>query len=261
MRIGLIQLNIGSEAKQANHESAAALVQQAAQLGCDVAVFPELFDTGFSQNITTIAATGDDTAVFLSNLAQTHHINLIAGYAESVSGSEKVNNVAIVYNQEGNLIVKYVKIHPFTFAREDRYFSPGDKIVTFKLADVPSGVFICYDLRFPEVFRSIAKMVHMIFVVANWPTSRKDHWLTLLKARAIENQCFVIGVNRTGISQQGLHFPGASAVFDPFGHEICRGSETETTVIVDIDVHEVTQIRREFPFLEDMRPFTLMLGR
>jgi predicted amidohydrolase len=100
----------------------------------------------------------------------------------------------------------------------------------------------------------------MVFVVANWPTSRKDHWLTLLKARAIENQCFVIGVNRTGISPQGLHFPGASTVFDPFGNEICRGSETEAAVIADIDVNEVIQIRKKFPFLEDMQPSTLMLG-
>lgn len=259
MKIGLIQLNIVADDKQTNHKRAAQFVRRAAQQGCDVAVLPELFDTGFSKHIATIVATGEHTPVFLSNLAHTHHINLIAGYAEHVAGSAKVNNVAAVHNPEGRLIARYSKIHPFSFAKEERYFWPGHTIVIFKVAKVPSAVFICYDLRFPEVFRSIAKDVHLLFVIANWPVSRKDHWLTLLKARAIENQCFVVGVNRTGISQQGLHFPGASAVFDPFGKTICTGAEADELVVTEIDMDEVARVRAKYPFLQDMKPFTMTL--
>jgi predicted amidohydrolase len=260
MKIALIQLNITAEAKQTNYERAESFIKKAAQEACDVAVLPELFSTGFPKNIVAIADEEEgETASVLSKLAKGYNMNLIAGFTEKAIGSEKAKNVAAVYNREGGLIAKYTKIHPFSFTKEDRYFTSGDRLVTFEVEGIPSGIFICYDLRFPEIFRSIAKDVHLIFIIANWPTARKEHWETLLKARAIENQCFVIGVNRTGTDHQGLHFPGASHIFDPFGEDICIGDETAELVMAKIDVAQVIKVRSDFPFLQDMRPFHMML--
>ncbi len=120
-----------------------------------------------------------------------------------------------------------------------------------------SSIFICYDLRFPEVFRNVAKEVHAIFVIANWPAIRKEHWETLLKARAIENQCFVIGVNRTGKDGNGIYYSGASHIFDPSGNDICSDSESDEFLIGKFNPEEVIKIRSKFPFLNDMRPFNL----
>ena len=189
MKIALIQLNIVFEVKQTNYERTERFIQEASQAACDIAVLPELCVTGFSKNISAFAEDGDgETATILSNMAKTYHINLIAGCMEKAMGLEKAKNVAAVYNREGTLVAKYTKIHPFSFTQEDRYFIPGDQVVTFEVEGMPAGMFICYDLRFPEIFRSLVKDVKAIFVIANWPTSRKAHWETLLRARAIENQ-------------------------------------------------------------------------
>ncbi len=260
MKIALIQLNIAFEAKQTNYTRAENLIRQASQAACDIVVFPEVFPTGFSKNL---AATADEengeTAAFLAKMAKIYSINLIAGFVEKVSDSEKAKNLAAAYNRAGVCIAKYTKIHPFSFTQEDRYYQPGNRLVTFDLEGMTAGVFICYDLRFPEVFRSIAKDIQAIFVIANWPTSRQLHWETLLRARAIENQCFLIGVNRTGTDPQGLHFPGASRIFDPFGQEICAGNDTNELVVGDINLDEVRRIRTTFPFLQDMRPLQIVL--
>jgi predicted amidohydrolase len=107
-------------------------------------------------------------------------------------------------------------------------------------------------LRFPEVFRKVAKKVQAIFVLANWPSTRMEHWDSLLKARAIENQCFVIGVNRTGRDGNGIDYSGKSKIFGPLGNEICSGSEKEELLIGEIFPHEVIEIRKKFPFLNSM---------
>lgn len=257
LKIGLIQLNIVTNEKQTNLARAETFIRQAAGAGCDLVMLPELFDTGFSAQIVMSALAEPATATVLATLARTYHINLVAGYAEGMAGNEKIANIAAVYDRNGQVLATYTKIHPFSFAREDRYFLPGTRLVTCAIAGVSASVFICYDLRFPEVFRLIAGEVAIILIVANWPTSRQDHWCTLLKARAIENQCFVIGVNRTGVDQNGLHFPGASQIIDPFGQIICTGDETSELVMAEIDVAEVTRIRKTFPFLQDRRPLVV----
>jgi predicted amidohydrolase len=260
MKVALIQLNIAPGAAQINNDRAKSFIKKASQEGCDIAVLPELFNTEFFENIPVIPENDErEAALVSSELAKVYHINLIAGFTEKAINSEKAKNVAAVYNREGRLVAKYTKIHPFSFTKEDRYFIPGNRLVTFDVEGVPSGIFICYDLRFPEVFRSIAKNVQAIFIIANWPTSRKEHWETLLKARAIENQCFVIGVNRTGTDHRGLHFPGASHIFDPLGKVICSGDETEELLIAEIEPDEVMRVRTKFPFLQDMRRFNMVL--
>lgn len=222
---------------------------------CDIAVFPEMFNTGFSMNISTIAEDEDgETASVLSDMAKRYEINLIAGFSVKAFDGKKGENIAVVFDRKGEFIARYVKIHPFSFAREDQYYPAGESTVVFNIEGMSSGIFICYGLRFPEVFRSIAKKVKAIFVIANWPSSRKEHWETLLKARAIENQCFVIGVNRTGTDGNGIHYPGASRVFDPSGMEICSCNDTNEFITCMINHREVAETRARFPFLRDMRP-------
>ena len=125
----------------------------------------------------------------------------------------------------------YTKMYPFSPAREHRHYEAGAAPVVFELAGAWCGVFICYDLRFPEAFRSIAKNVQAVFVIANWPRSRIEQWDILLRARAIENQCYSIGVNRTGLDGNGLYYSGSSQIVDPRGKVLCRGSDRDAVVI------------------------------
>ncbi len=254
MKIALIQLNIKWEAKEANIQMADYFAKKAASENCDIIVFPEMFNSGFSMNIRAIAEDlNGETSSALSLMARKYSINIIAGLAVINSGDEKARNMAVAFDRKGNLSALYAKIHPFSFASEDRYYMAGDRDLIFQVEGVPVSVFICYDLRFPEVFRGIAKDVQAIFVIANWPSSRVEHWETLLKARAIENQCFIIGVNRTGIDGNGIHYCGASHIFGPSGNDMLSGSEDEEFLIGEINPDDVIEVRSKFPFLKDMR--------
>jgi len=262
MKIALVQLDIEWESKKANLENAQIFIEKAAHEKCDLVVFPEMFNTGFSMNIESIAEDEDGTtASFLSGMAERYDINLIAGFPAKSLDGRKGRNLAIAYNRNGELIARYAKMHPFSYEKEDQYYIAGDNTVIFNIDGMPSSVFICYDLRFPEVFRSVAREVQAIFVIANWPAARKEHWETLLKARAIENQCFVIGVNRTGKDGNGFYYAGDSCIFDPSGHKICSGGEKDEFLIGEFNPHDVIEIRSNFPFLKDMQPVSVMFHK
>ena len=254
MKMSLIQLDIVWENKKANYARAEKFFKKAALESCDIIVFPEMFNTGFSMNIPAVAEDEEgETSLLLSALAKKYGLNVIAGYAVKAKGLKKLKNLAVAFDRSGSVMARYAKMHPFSFAKENKYFSAGNTRIIFYIEGVPVSVFICYDLRFPEIFRDIAKGVQAIFVLANWPDSRKDHWETLLKARAIENQCFVIGVNRTGKDGNDIRYPGASHVFDPLGKDICAGNSREQLITCEIDPEEVIRVRSRFPFLDDMR--------
>lgn len=254
MKIALIQLNIKWESKKTNYDRAESFAKKAAEEKCDVIVFPEMFNTGFSMNVPAIAEddNGEANSV-LSEIAKKYGIYLIAGFPVKEQGEEKGRNIAVVYDRKGIRIAAYTKIHPFSFSNEDKYYIAGSNPVIFDIDNIPCSVFICYDLRFPEVFRKVAKDVQAIFVIANWPASRKDHWETLLKARAIENQCFVIGVNRTGTDGNNITYPGASHIFDPSGNDILCGNDKEEFLLGEINPAKAAEARSRFPFLNDIR--------
>jgi predicted amidohydrolase len=250
MKLALIQLNAIWENKKANLQRALHFAKKAAQEKCDVIVLPEMFDTGFSMNAASIAeGQNGETEAALSNIAKENKINVIAGFAVKTHGELKGRNMAFVYDRGGDVIATYSKINLFQMSDEDKHYISGSDIVTFGIDGMTSSVFICYDLRFPEIFRKIAKDVEAIFVIANWPESRKEHWEALLKARAIENQCFVIGANRTGTDGNGIRYPGASCVFDPSGRLVCSGNDKDEFVACDINPSQVKEIRENFPFL------------
>lgn len=254
MKIALLQMNTFWECKDKNIEKAESLIKKASENNCDVAVLPEMFNTGFSMNVLKVAENENSkTDRALRELSKKFGIYIIAGYAIKYNSEEKGKNIAAVYNKNGERIASYVKIHPFSNAKENEFYFPGDEVVIFKINDIPSSVFICYDLRFPEIFRAAARNVYIIFVIANWPLSRINHWNTLLKARAIENQCFIVGVNRIGIDGNNIFYNGSSQIISPLGEIVAKADETKEFIFSEINPHDVKEIRKRFPFLSDIK--------
>ena len=252
MRIASIQLNIAWENTAENLRNASKFINIAKNDGCDIVVFPEMFNVGFSMNINAIAEPKEGyTTIKLCELAKKHEINLIAGYSEKAE--TKAKNVAISINRNGEITGRYTKNHPFSFAHEDNFYLPGNDQAIFEIDHVKCSMFICYDLRFPELFRLVAKDVFIIFVIANWPEVRQSHWESLLKARAIENQCFIVGVNRTGKDANDLVYAGGSHVYHPTGDDLSRGGKNQAYIVTDVNISDVADVRKEFPFLQDMK--------
>ncbi|RJQ47982.1 MAG: carbon-nitrogen family hydrolase [Nitrospiraceae bacterium] len=259
MNIALVQLNIKWESKRENYERAEFFAGRASREGSDIIVFPEMFNTGFSMNISAIAEDEDgETAEVLSKIAKQYNMNIIAGFAAKAFNGKKGKNIAVVFDRKGECIATYTKLHPFSLAGEDQYYTAGSGPVIFNVNGIKASIFICYDLRFPEVFRMVAKDVQAIFIIANWPSSRREHWETLLKARAIENQCYIIGVNRTGTDGNGIDYPGLSRVYGPSGSEVCCANDIDEFIKCRINPGEVAEVRARFPFQRDMRPFNIV---
>jgi len=251
VRAALVQLDLVWEDWPANHARAARLLKRAADAGADLAILPEMFATGFSMDSARIAQPpGGPTEQWLKGMARGLGLFVIAGVAETSAPLPKNN--ALFVSPEGE-VERFSKLHPFTFAGEDKAFAAGDGIVTWTVKDVKLTTLICYDLRFPEPFRLAAAGTDAFVVVANWPDRRREHWQTLLRARAIENLAYVLGVNRVG-DGGGLHYAGDSVALSPWGEPLVSASEIETVLLVDVDPAAVKTAREKFPVLEDRRP-------
>ena len=256
MRAHLVQLDIRWEDRDANFASVDRLVQAAKPDPGDLVVLPELFDSGFSLNT---AATHDNqgvTARYLASLARRHRVLVQGGRTLLPAGSTHALNMMSVIDPAGVTLVEYAKVHPFSFGKEPQAFVGGDEVVTYQwgakdpLTCCPA---ICYDLRFPELFRRGMKLGAAAFVLgANWPSTRQHHWRALLLARAIENQAFVIAVNRTG-NDPHLPYAGGSIVIDPTGRVLAEAADEETVLSAQIDPAVARDWRRAFPALADAR--------
>jgi omega-amidase len=253
MKIACVQLNIIWENKQENFNKVEKLIREAVDKGVELVCLPELFSTGFTMNSEKFAETiPGATSRFLADQAKRYRIHVIGGLIEKIK--TKPRNTCIVLNPKGRLILRYYKIHPFSLGKEDKNYDKGNKISLFEMDGVTASALICYDLRFPELFSAAAeKGAKLIFVIANWPLSRREHWKILLRARAIENQIFIVGVNRVG-SAPIADYTGDSAIIDPLGNVIARDSNTEEIIIGDIEGKDVGKVRKEFPFFKDRRP-------
>ncbi|BBP45421.1 hypothetical protein THMIRHAS_07940 [Thiosulfatimonas sediminis] len=185
---------------------------------------------------------------FLQDLAVQRNESIIAGVAEKHDTAFQNNALAV--NPYGQILLRYQKQRCFTYAGEQEVYQAGKQAGIVEVAGVKTALFVCYDLRFPELFRAPAQQIEMMVVLANWPQERQAHWSALLQARAIENQCFVIGVNRIGEDGNGLHYAGGSMVINPDGVVITKlANESIAQVIIDLD--EVAQQRQKFDFLAD----------
>jgi predicted amidohydrolase len=252
MKVTGIQLDIAWEDPTANFRRSEALARQAQEGGATFIALPEMFNSGFSMDAKLIAGFAQETRGFLANLAQELGVYVLAGYGEPAD--PKPANACSIFDPSGKEILHYTKIHPFSMAGEDKAFLAGESVSTVEVEGVRITPFICYDLRFPEPFRSAAVNTDLFCVLANWPDPRRHHWSLLLQARAVENQAYVLGVNRSG-SGDRLHYTGDSALLDPMGTILDQGEAgKEVLVQGHVDAAEVSRIREHFGFLQDRRP-------
>ena len=254
MRLACCQFGITWEDKPANYRRADELIAQAGLASGTFVLLPEMFATGFTMNASAMAEPADGpTAQFLADLARRHQVSVMGGL---VIGDEsgKLRNEALVFGPDGSQVARYAKMHLFSYAREPRYYVPGDRPVMCTVGDALVGPAICYDLRFPELFRLLVSQgAEVLALVACWPAARHEHWLALLKARAIENQCYVAAVNRVGSDPSGLSYSGGSQIIDPRGQILADAGQAECVIQAEISLEFVRRYRHEFPSLSDMR--------
>lgn len=253
MKTLILQLDIAWENKPANHARVLEMLDAAKPEPETLVVLPEMFATGFSMNVPAVhdSETGE-TQSFLKKLAADYRINLVAGLV-TLGEEGKGFNQCLVIKPDGTEAARYSKLHPFTLGGELDNYHRGEDVVIVDCGEFTLSPFICYDLRFPEIFRrAVTRGANLFTVIANWPVARVEHWITLLKARAIENQAFVIGVNRAG-RDPFLEYPGASMIVDPLGRVIAQLGPGESSFSADIILDDLSEIRRKLPFLADIR--------
>lgn len=255
LTISLGQMDVLLGQPEQNLAKVRSLCAEAATRGSDWLVLPELWSTGYDLENAGIYATPTDQGIFaeICHLAQKHQLYLL-GSCLSRMGEGGYGNTLTVFTPDGTVAGEYSKIHLFRLMQEEQFLTPGNQLV---LAETPwgkVGLTICYDLRFPELFRTYALQGAKIVVVpAEWPHPRLAHWQTLLRARAIENQLFVVACNRVGSSKDS-HFFGHSALIDPWGETIIQGDEKEEILTATIDTDLVDMVRRKIPVFADRRP-------
>lgn len=251
MKVAAIQHDITWEDAAATRAHVRPMIAKAAAEGARLIVLPEMFTTGFSMRPERIAEDeGGASEQFLHERAREHGVHLIASIAQRGADGRYRNN-AVVASPTGAL-ARYAKIHPFSFAGEHERYAAGTDHVTLELNGVRVSVFICYDLRFADEFWTLARDTDLYVVPANWPQPRHEHWRALLRARAIENQAYVLGVNRVGAAKDLPH-AGGSALIDPLGVTLVEGAADETVLVGEVDPDTVKQVRARFPFLADRR--------
>jgi predicted amidohydrolase len=250
MKISLVQYSPRWENKSWNMKKIISFLSKAKAIG-DLVVFPEMTLTGFTMNATEMAEkTIGESVAFFSIIAESYEVEIIFGLIEK--GKRGCYNSLIHLDKQGIVKAKYRKIHPFSYSTEDKFYNAGEKIVIANSNGWKVGLSICYDLRFPELYRLYSKKkVDLIINIANWPDTRIEHWRTLLKVRAIENQCYIAGVNRIGDDKK-LHYNGYSSIYDPMGKEIIFLKDKEVIRTVEVDKNYVKEVRQRLPFLNDM---------
>jgi len=253
MKIYGVQLDIAWEDKPANHAKVRKLLEKTPPERGSLVLLPEMFDTGFTMEVAKVSdeKTGV-TRKFLADLSRDLGVYVVGGFVNSDSKSGR--NEASVFDPQGKELARYQKIHPFTRGGEARAYSAGSELKIFRWAGFTVCPFICYDLRFPEIFRmAVRRGVNLFLVIANWPLPREGHWATLLEARAIENLAYVVGINRAGNDPKYAYF-GRSRIIDPHGKVIAEAGREETVISADVDIATVEAWRKDFPALSDIHP-------
>lgn len=253
-KVALIQMDVTYGDPKVNFARVNKWVMDAVQSGADIVVLPELWDTGYDLERLDVLADKDAhaTTEFLSDLAKQHNVTIIGG-SVAENSKDGMKNTMLVINRNGELVHKYSKLHLFQLMDEHLHLVEGQDEADFELDGVPSAGFICYDIRFPEwVRKSAVNGAKVMYVVAEWPKPRIDHWRALLQARAIENQCYVVACNRVG-SDPNNEFGGMSLVVDPWGGIVTEGGDEEKMVLAEIDLDKVDDVRKRIPIFQDRR--------
>jgi omega-amidase len=256
--VSIGQIDIQAGQPDQNLAVVESWIEEAARRGSELVIFPELWDTGFDPDhaLELAAAMGSDRFARVAALAQAHQIHVVGSMLERATAGEedRLYNTAAWFTPEGTIAGVYRKIHLFRQMDEDRFVQAGDELPIFDLPWGKTSTAICYDLRFPELFRRYAlDGARLIVIPAQWPITRVAHWETLLKARAIENQVFVIACNRVG-KEDKVKFAGHSAILNPWGEPVVSAGEEAVLLTASIDLAEVERVREKLTVFEDRRP-------
>jgi predicted amidohydrolase len=254
MNIAGLQFDIGWENKRSNYATVRRMLEESRIEPDTLVVLPEMFATGFSMNTAALAEDRNGpTEQFLAGLAAEFRVWILAGVAmRGLDG--RARNEALVFSSAGQRICEYAKMRLFTPGDESTHYAPGDQVQAFQLGDARVAPFICYDLRFPELFRQAAARCRpeLFVVIASFPQKRVSHWIRLLQARAIENQAYVLGVNRVG-ADPFYSYNGRSLIADPQGEIIADAGEAPGIVQARLDLSALRKYREGLPFLDDLR--------
>jgi predicted amidohydrolase len=255
MKISCLQMKVAFCDVEENFRHAAQLIENAMMEGPDVLVLPETWNTGFfpKENLRDLCDNdGSRVKREIGALAKKRHVNIIAGSVSSLR-SGKVYNTALVFDREGTCIASYDKTHLFTPMGEDDYYTPGDHLCRFTLDGIRCGLIICYDVRFPELTRSLTVPgLDMLFMVSQWPKVRSFHLRSLTTARAIENQMFLVCCNACGNADETV-YGGNSAIVDPWGQTVALAGEHEQILTAHCDMSILHDIRSTIPVFRDRR--------
>ncbi len=259
LTVAAVQMNVELGDKKKNLRTAEKLIDSSKR-EINFYVLPELFTTGYNLRLAHEWAEpipGHTTDV-PAELAMSHRTYLIGSFLEAIEDA-KPKNTCVVMDPTGKLVAKYSKIHLFRLANEHVFLSAGDSVTDFESNFGKMGLIICYDIRFPELTRTLAlRGVKIMFVPAEWPNPRKHPWRTLVQARAIENQCFVVGANRVGSDGENEFF-GNSMVVNPNGEIISEGGQSEGLVLGEVDLSVVEKARNHMTCYADRRPGLYLL--
>ena len=256
MRVAAIQHDIVWCDREANFEHLAPMIAGAAAAGARLILLSETFSTGFATDRDDLGEPeGGRSSQFLVTQARLHGV-WVGGScpeiaADAPADDQRPHNTLVLAAPDGTQH-RYRKIHPFTYGGETKHFRAGDQFVTVDVEGLRVTLFVCYDLRFADEFWQLANDTDVYLVPANWPEARRLPWMSLLQARAIENQAYVIGCNRVGTGN-GLPYSGDSRIIDPLGEVLAGAALTESILLADISAERVAEVRDRFRFLQDRR--------
>jgi len=229
------------------------VAQQARSAGADLLVLPEMCASGFTLVANKFAEPPDGpSSRALSTMAKDHQLWIIAGLSMRREG--RYLNSALAFAPDGSLVATYDKQRLFGYAKETTVYSAGTSPCVIQVGELSLGLFVCFDLRFPELFREVGPDVDAFVIIANWPSARQRHWEVLTQARAIENQCYVVAVNRIGVGD-GLEYSGGSLVLDPWGERCDTPARDSSLRIGELSRSTVSGVREKFPLTEDARRY------
>jgi omega-amidase len=260
LSISLAQMEFDFGKVNSNLARAKRWVIEASERGSDLILLPELWASGYDLENWRRYATPLDGGIFaeLSHLANEFNIAIGSSLLEECDG--EAFNTFVLYGNDGDAWGIYRKVHRFRLLEEEKWLAAGDHLVLARTPWGDVGLSICYDLRFPELFRPYALAgARLSLIVAEWPERRIVHWSKLLQARAIENQMFIVGVNKVGKSR-GVKLGGRSAVIDPWGVPITEGGDTEVLLTATIVLQESDNARKHIPALKDLAPNAYKIG-
>ena len=251
MKIIGLQFDIAWETPRVNYEIVSGLLESTTIAPGSLIVLPEMFATGFSMDAGLTSGFQPETQKFLCSLARRFG-SFVCGGLVMVGDDGLIRNCALLTGPTGEPVAAFPKQHLFSLLNEDKSYTPGTESTVCQVGEFCLSGLVCYDLRFPESFRqAVAKGAELFAVIANWPSIRAEHWETLLRGRAIENQAYVIGVNRCGQDPR-CNYAGGSMVIDPQGKLLVTAGDAPQVISVDIDIESLREYRKTFPGLKDI---------